>query len=64
MYVGNILYDGWNSNDKEMVLILLAANTKAGTSKWSPIIDEWTEILFKLYTGRRRQQVVLTIRWS
>lgn len=53
IYMGEILFEGWNNKDKKMVLILLAASKKAITRKWiksdPPTPDDWIEITNKIY---------------
>ncbi len=57
VYMGNILFEGWNTNDKKLTQILLAAGKKAVTRKWlkpePPTIDEWIEIIYEIYIMER-----------
>lgn len=57
MYLGNLLFDTWNINDKKLFAILLAASKKSITRKWLKVepttIDEWIEIVYEIYVMER-----------
>lgn len=53
IYLGDILFENWNINDKKLLGILLAASKKNITRKWlkvePPTIEEWIDIVHEIY---------------
>ena len=53
LYLGNIPFEMWNSDDRKLMLILLVASKKAITRKWlkpkPPKVDEWIDIIHDIY---------------
>ena len=53
LYLGNIPFEMWNSDDRKLMLILLVASKKAITRKWlkpePPTVDEWIDIIHDIY---------------
>ena len=53
VYLGNLPVEAWNTKDKKLLAILLAASKKSVTRKWlriePPTIEEWTGIIYEIY---------------
>ena len=53
MYLGDIQFDNWNTDDKKLLCILLAASKKSVTRRWlkvePPTIEEWIDTVREIY---------------
>lgn len=53
MYLGDILFDNWTTNDKRLLCVLLVASKKSIIRKWLRVephtIGEWINIVYEIY---------------
>lgn len=57
LYLGNIMFEAWNTSDRKLLAMLLAASKKSITRNWlkaeTPTIDEWVDIVYEIYIMER-----------